>query len=137
MTTLSDIESRIVAALLRRRMSAMYTDVGRARHDRRVRRETRRAALHAKRATRRIRRIGPARAVGDHCVTVQLRHARRHAVRAVDLAAHPRPSHRTRNVVLATTAAAMAVAAGAAYAGLRSAPAGTDEALQVDTPVAA
>ncbi len=126
MMTLTDIERRIAAARLRRRMAVIVTGADRARHDRRVRRETRRAAMHAKRATNRIRRIGPARAVRDRCVTVQLGHARRHAVRAVGLAAHPRPSHRTRNVVLASAAAA--AAAGAAYAGLRSATASTDEA---------
>ena len=152
MKTRTEIERRLAAArvigswpgtamtrfMVRRRATELLADLDRARRDPRVHRETRRAAMHAKRASRRVRKIGPTRAVGDRRVTVQLRHTRRHVLRAVDLAAHRRRSHRKRNIALAS---AVAVGAGAAYAGRRAvlAPTGAvaDDAHPVETTAGA
>jgi hypothetical protein len=79
--------------------------------DRRVRRELRRAALHAALATRRARSIGASKATGDRRVTRGLQRSTLHAVRAVSFSINPPPSHRVRNTVLIVTGAATTVVA--------------------------
>ena len=79
--------------------------------DRRVRRELRRAAIHAALAARRARSIGASRATGDRRVTRGLQRSTVHAVRAVSFSINPPPSHRVRNTVLIVTGAATTVVA--------------------------
>jgi hypothetical protein len=114
--------------------------------DRRVRRELRRAAVHAALAARRARSIGPSRAKGDRRVTRGIQQSTRHAARALSFSISPPPSHRVRNTVLIVTGAATTVAAVVA---IRSKPwqssddatpaatdaaAVTDHALNADAP---
>ncbi len=114
--------------------------------DRRVRRELRRAAVHAALAARRARSIGPSRAKGDRRVTRGIQQSTRHAARALSFSISPPPSHRVRNTVLIVTGAATTVVAVVA---IRSKPwqssdeatpaadeaaAVTDGALGEDTP---
>ena len=73
--------------------------------DRRVRRELRRATLHAALAARRARDIGAARATGDRRVTRGFQRSSLHAVRALSFSINPPPSHRVRNTVLIVTGA--------------------------------
>jgi hypothetical protein len=79
--------------------------------DRRVRRELRRAAVHAALATRRARSIGASKASGDRRVTRGLQRSTLHAVRALSFSINPPPSHRVRNTVLIVTGAATTVVA--------------------------
>ncbi len=79
--------------------------------DRRVRRELRRATLHAALAARRARDIGAARATGDRRVTRGFQRSSLHAVRALSFSINPPPSHRVRNTVLIVTGAATTVVA--------------------------
>jgi hypothetical protein len=79
--------------------------------DRRVRRELRRAALHAALATRRARSIGTSKATGDRRVTRGFQRSTLHAARALSFSISPPPSHRTRNTVLIVTGAATTVVA--------------------------
>jgi hypothetical protein len=79
--------------------------------DRRVRRELRRAAVHAALAARRARSIGPSRAKGDRRVTRGIQQSTRHAARALSFSISPPPSHRVRNTVLIVTGAATTVVA--------------------------
>jgi hypothetical protein len=79
--------------------------------DRRVRRELRRAAIHAALAARRARSIGAGKATGDRRVTRGLQRSTIHAVRAVSFSINPPPSHRVRNTVLIVTGAATTVVA--------------------------
>ena len=131
MGVLTDIEGRIsptrllgtrlgslvVAMVVRRRLQALTESADRALTDPRVRRELRRAAGHASRATSRARRIGPQHAMGDRCVAREVHRTRRHLTRAAGLAAHPRRSHRVRNAALVSAAVA---SAGAVYAARRA-----------------
>ena len=97
--------------------------------DRRVRRELRRAAIHAALAARRARNIGASKATGDRRVTRGLQRSTIHAVRAVSLSINPPPSHRVRNTVLIVTGAATTVVAVIA---IRKKPwRSSDEAVQV------
>lgn len=132
MGVLTDIEGRIsptrligtrlgtlvVAMVVRRRLQELTETADRALTDPRVRRELRRAAGHTSRATRRARHIGPAQAMGDRCIAREMHRTHRHLARAVDLAIHPRRSHRVRNVALASAAVA---AAGTVYTARRTA----------------
>ena len=79
--------------------------------DRRVRRELRRATIHAALAARRARDIGAARATGDRRVTRGFQRSSLHAVRALSFSINPPPSHRVRNTVLIVTGAATTVVA--------------------------
>jgi hypothetical protein len=79
--------------------------------DRRVRRELRRAALHAALATRRARSIGASKATGDRRVTRGFQRSTLHAARALSFSISPPPSHRMRNRVLIVTGAATTVVA--------------------------
>jgi hypothetical protein len=79
--------------------------------DRRVRRELRRAALHAALATRRARSIGASKATGDRRVTRGFQRSTLHAARALSFSISPPPSHRVRNTVLIVTGAATTVVA--------------------------
>jgi hypothetical protein len=79
--------------------------------DRRVRRELRRAALHAALATRRARSIGASKATGDRRVTRGFQRSTLHAARALSFSISPPPSHRLRNTVLIVTGAATTVVA--------------------------
>jgi hypothetical protein len=78
--------------------------------DRRVRRELRRAALHAALATRRARSIGASKATGDRRVTRGFQRSTLHAARALSFSISPPPSHRLRNTVLIVTGATTVVA---------------------------
>ena len=80
-------------------------------HDRRVRRELRRAAFHAALAARRARSVGGAKATGDRRVTRGFQRSTIHAVRALSFSINPPPSHRVRNTVLIVTGAATTVVA--------------------------
>lgn len=114
--------------------------------DRRVRRELRRAAVHAALAARRARSIGPSRAKGDRRVTRGIQQSTRHAARALSFSISPPPSHRVRNTVLIVTGAATTVVAVVAirskpwHSSDEMAPAAdeatamTDDALGEDTP---
>jgi hypothetical protein len=117
--------------------------------DRRVRRELRRATVHAALAARRARSIGPSRAKGDRRVTRGIQQSTRHAARALSFSISPPPSHRVRNTVLIVTGAATTVVA---VVTIRSKPwqssdeaarapdeaaAVTDGALGEDTPSSA
>jgi hypothetical protein len=79
--------------------------------DRRVRRELRRAAIHAALAARRARSIGASKATGDRRVTQGFQRSTLHAVRALSFSINPPPSHRVRNTVLIVTGAATTVVA--------------------------
>jgi hypothetical protein len=79
--------------------------------DRRVRRELRRATIHAALAARRARDIGAARATGDRRVTRGFQRSTLHAARALSFSINPPPSHRVRNTVLIVTGAATTVVA--------------------------
>jgi hypothetical protein len=117
--------------------------------DRRVRRELRRAALHAALATRRARNIGPSRAKRDRRVTRGIQQSTRHAARALSFSISPPPSHRVRNTVLIVTGAATTVvavvairakpwqSADDAMPAADEATAMTDDALGEGTPAAA
>jgi hypothetical protein len=114
--------------------------------DRRVRRELRRAAVHAALAARRARSIGPSRAKGDRRVTRGIQQSTRHAARALSFSISPPPSHRVRNTVLIVTGAATTAVAVVAIRSKpwqssdEAAPAAdeaasvTDGALGEDTP---
>jgi hypothetical protein len=79
--------------------------------DRRVRRELRRATIHAALAARRARDIGATRATGDRRVTRGFQRSTLHAARALSFSINPPPSHRVRNTVLIVTGAATTVVA--------------------------
>jgi hypothetical protein len=116
--------------------------------DRRVRRELRRAAIHAALAARRARSIGASKATGDRRVTRGFQRSTLHAVRAVSLSINPPPSHRVRNTVLIVTGAATTVVAVIAIRKkpwrsseeaapvAETAAAVTDDSLAEDTPSA-
>lgn len=80
-------------------------------NDRRVRRELRRAGLHAALAARRARSIGVANAAGDRRIARGLQRSTQHAARAVTFTVNPPPSHKVRNTVLIVTGAATTVVA--------------------------
>ena len=66
--------------------------------DRRVRRELRRATLHAALAARRARDIGAARATGDRRVTRGFQRSSLHAVRALSFSINPPPARRPTHI---------------------------------------
>jgi hypothetical protein len=144
MSVISDVERRIpatrligsrpgslvVAMIVRRRLQDAMERADRAMTDPHVHREVRRAAAHASRATRRARSVGAANAISDRCVVREMRRTRRHLGRAADMAAHPRRSHRARNVALACAAGAAAAAFAA-----RRAQAGPEQVIFDQTEV--
>jgi hypothetical protein len=78
---------------------AAVEPVRRAALDRRVHRESQRAARHATRGLRRAQQIGTASALQDRRVRRQLQLAQKHATRAARFTVAP-PRHRARRVVV-------------------------------------
>ena len=121
----------IAVAVVNRRARRIVEPVNRVAHDRRVHRETQRAANSASKAARRVQRVGVSRALTDRRVARNLRRSSHHASKAASLVVHPTRSHRIRNAALAL---AGGVLGGAAYAGWRrtshTAEAANDSALQ-------
>ena len=97
--------------------------VRRAATDRRVHRQSRRAAADVAGAVRRAGRVGIADAMTDRRVATGLRKAGRHASRALALTISPPPSHKKRNTAIVALGIGGATA-GAIVAKRRFQPAG-------------
>jgi hypothetical protein len=97
-----------------RRVSKLGPHASRAAHDRRVRREAKRAAADASNAVRRAQAIGVARALDDKRFAKNVRSAGTHAGKATHRAIHPPSEHRLRNGAMAILGASIA-AGGALY----------------------
>ena len=95
------------------RARSLAPRVSHAAGDAGVRREARRASMHAGRAVVRAQRVGLARALDDKKVTRELRRTRRHAAKASKLATLPAQRHRLRTTAIVLGSAG--ALAGTAY----------------------
>ena len=111
MMTAAVVAGATAATGTTKRYAGLTADpIRRATADRRVRREARRASIHAALALRRADQLGLVSALTDRRIARHLTRARRHASRALLFTAAPPPSRRGRNAVLIATGAGIATA---------------------------